>query len=273
VTALLAQLAVALAGLWQPVQPGVWLSEMKMAARGGLSAIRVVAVRLDPARVHFTLDSATRDHGMRAAWTVERMPRDGLLAVNTGQFLGGVPWGWVVHEGVETSAPGKGTLAMSLVVDSAGIPALLTPDELPARRGHVRLAVQSYPALLIGRGELPRELQAPGRGADLDHRDSRLAIGLLADGTVIIALTRFSGLGGRAETLPWGPNVVEMAEFMRSLGCVRAMLLDGGISSQMALREADGRVRRWTNWRSVPLGLVITPSCGADQCRPGRHGQ
>jgi hypothetical protein len=35
-------------------------------------------------------------------------------------------------------------------------------------------------------------------------------------------------------------------------------MLDGGISSQMALRGADGEVRRWTNWRKVPLGLVVS---------------
>jgi exopolysaccharide biosynthesis protein len=168
-----------------------------------------------------------------------------------------VSWGWVVHDGTETSAPGTGTVAMSFVVDSAGIPSLLTPAELTAARDHVRLAFQSYPALLIADGSLPYELQAPGRGVDLDHRDSRLAIGLLADGSVIIALTRFTALGAGGETVPWGPTVVEMADFMRSLGCVRAMMLDGGISSQMSLRYADGTIRHWSNWRKVPLGLVI----------------
>lgn len=48
-----------------------------------------------------------------------------------------------------------------------------------------------------------------------------------------------------------------MAEFMESLGCRRAVLLDGGISSQMALRAPNGSVKRWTNWRAVPLGLVV----------------
>jgi exopolysaccharide biosynthesis protein len=109
----------------------------------------------------------------------------------------------------------------------------------------------------MGDGNLPFELRAPGRGVDLDHRDSRLAIGMLADGSVVIALTRFSALGSGAETLPWGPTVVEMAEFMRALGCRRAMMLDGGISSQMALRLADGTVRTWSNWRKVPLGLLV----------------
>jgi len=92
----------------------------------------------------------------------------------------------------------------------------------------------------------------------LGHRDSRLAIGVLADGSLIVALTRFTGLGKTGETIPWGPTVPEMAAFMRSLGCVRAMLLDGGISSQLVVRDGDGRLTRWPNWRPVPLALVVS---------------
>jgi hypothetical protein len=255
---LVAQLAASLAAPWQPVQPGVWHREMQMSKRGPLSVVRVIAVKVDPARVRFALDTATREYGTRGAWTVERVPADGLLAVNTGQFIGGVPWGWLVYEGVELTPPGTGSLAMSFVVDSDEDPALLTPGELPRARGRVRLAIQSYPALLVGDGALPWELLAPGRGADLYHRDTRLALGTLADGSIVIALTRFTGFGDGAGTLPWGPTVLEMAALMRSLGCERAVMLDGGISSQMALRGADGEVRRWTNWRKVPLGLVVS---------------
>jgi hypothetical protein len=250
-------IALGLASPWRPVGSGVWQREMPMASQGPLSPVRVHAVRLAPSRVSFELDTATKNRGTSPGWAVERVTRDALVAVNTGQFIGGVVWGWVVQNGAEASPPGSGTMAMSFVVDSAGIPSMLTPGEVARARGHVRLAFQSYPALLTGDGELPFELQAPGRGVDLDHRDSRLAIGMLADGSVIIALTRFTGLGTAGETLPWGPTVVEMAEFMRALGCRRAMMLDGGISSQMAVRQADGSVRQWTNWRKVPMGLLV----------------
>jgi hypothetical protein len=81
---------------------------------------------------------------------------------------------------------------------------------------------------------------------------------MLADGQVVIVLTRFAGLGGAAPTLPWGPTVLEMAIYMKSLGCRRAMLLDGGISSQLAVRGPDGSLERWTNWRAVPMGLIVT---------------
>lgn len=127
------------------------------------------------------------------------------------------------------------------------------------RRGHVRLAFQSYPALLVGDGRVPWELEAPGRGVDLDHRDSRLALCMDGTGSVIVVLTRFAGFGGTGETLPWGPTVPEMATYMRSLGCRRSVLLDGGVSGQLAVRNENGSVRRWPNWRSVPLALVATP--------------
>lgn len=250
--------AIALASPWEPVAPGVWQQTIMMAEEGPLSVVRAHMVRIDPSRVHFALDSATRDYGTKGAWTTERLPPDAVLAVNAGQFIGGVPWGWVVHNGNEMSEPGTGTLAMTFAVDSAGFPVLLTPAELTRVRGHVRLAFQSYPMLLTA-GFLPWELQEAGRGVDLDHRDSRLAIGIVADGSIVVVLTRFTALGGGGETVPWGPTVVEMAEFMRSLGCLRAMMLDGGISSQMSLRYADGTVRHWSNWRKVPLGLVVRP--------------
>jgi hypothetical protein len=50
-----------------------------------------------------------------------------------------------------------------------------------------------------------------------------------------------------------------MAALMGALGCHRAMLLDGGISSQLRLRLSDGETRTWRGIRRVPLGLVVLP--------------
>ena len=203
-----------------------------------------------------------RGDGPGNVWSIDSIGDAGVVAFNAGQFNLGGAWGWVVRDGVEQQPPGSGSVAMAFVVDTAGVASLVEPNEIARRRGHVQLAFQSYPALLVGDGELPRELQAEGRGVDLTHRDSRLAICTLSDGTVVVALTRVKGLGSTLETLPWGPTVVEMASYMRSLGCKRAMLLDGGISGQLALRSGDGTLRKWSNWRSVPLGLIVTPSAG-----------
>lgn len=254
-------LAVALvvtAASWQPIRPGVWFREARMASKGPLAPVDVVAVRIDPNRARFLLHAAFEDDAARRGWTIDAIGDGGIVAFNAGQFGAGGSWGWVVRDGVEHQAPGTGSVAMAFVVDSAGVASLVEPSELPARRGHVRLAFQSYPALLVGNGSLPWELQASGRGVDIEHRDSRLAIGTRDDGSVIVALTRFTGLGPGGGTLPWGPTAPEMAAYMKSLGCRRAMLLDGGVSGQLALRSPDGTVRRWPNWRAVPLGLVVT---------------
>lgn len=234
-----------------------------MATSGPLSSVRAIAVRLDPARLRFALDTATRDDGMVGNWSIDRIPATAVVALNTGQFTGGAPWGWVVQDGAESRPPGPGTLVMSFVVDSTRRVSLVTPDELLGVRHSVVTAFQSYPALLVGEGTVPWELEAPGRGVSLTHRDSRLAIGILADGSVVVVLTRFAGLGPAGEILPWGPTVPEMAAFMKSLGCRRAMLLDGGLSSQLALR-GPGKLSRWRNWRPVPLGLLVFPWEGRD---------
>ncbi len=252
-------LAAASSLLWQAVAPGVWQASAPMAGRGPLAPVRATMLKLDPARVRFELRSATRDHGMRGAWTVDSLPPEGLAAFNAGQFTGPEVWGWLVRDGHEEQPVGTGTLGMAFVVDHQGRASLVAAQEIAEHRQRARLAFQSYPAVLVGKGELPWELRAPRRGANLDHRDSRLALGVLADGKLLVVLTRFTGLGPAGEQLPWGPTVGEMAAWMRAQGCRRAMLLDGGVSSQMAVRGRDGVITRWPNLRPVPLAMVILP--------------
>ncbi|MGZ9005710.1 MAG: phosphodiester glycosidase family protein, partial [Burkholderiales bacterium] len=247
-----------IAALWEPIRPGVWQQRAQMAKKGPLAAVSAIAIRVDPAAHSFQLHLARHDYGLRPAWTIDSIPERGVVAVNAGQFTAGFPWGWLVRNGVESQPPGTGTLGMSFVVDARGRVALVMPDEIESIRSAARYAFQSYPALLVD-GKLPWELRGPGRGVDLAHRDSRLAVCTLRTGELVIVLTRFTALGDAGATLPWGPTVPEMAAYMRSLGCRRAMLLDGGISSQVAVRAGDGSVTRWTNWRTVPLGLVILP--------------
>lgn len=259
---LLAGVALAVGALWHAVQPGVWVHEAQMSTEGPLAPVHVVAVRLDPGLLEFSLDTSKGQQDRRG-WTIDQLPPVAVAAFNAGQFHSGRSWGWLVLDGSEVQPPGTGSTSMAFVVGMDGTVSLLDPGDSALARGEVRYAFQSYPALLVANGAMPSQLQASGRGVDLAHRDSRLALGMLPDGGIVVALTRFSALGAAGETLPWGPTVVEMAQFMRSLGCVRAVLLDGGISSQLALRDADGSVRRWTNWRTVPLGMVVTPRASA----------
>jgi exopolysaccharide biosynthesis protein len=255
---LLAAIEMLIAAGWNPISPGLWLREERIASSGPLAAVRAVIVRIDPAVHRFQLDIAQSHYGLEAEWTLDSMPDDAVVAVNAGQFTGGFPWGWVVRDGVEWKPRGVGSLAMSFVVDSSGSVSLLTSAEALSSRVKPVIAFQSYPALLID-GRIPLEIRQRGRGVDIDHHDSRVAICTTHDGDAMIVLTRLAVPGRVGETLPWGPTVPEMARYVRLLGCVRAMLLDGGLSSQMALRMKGGQVRRWTNWRRVPMGIVVTP--------------
>jgi exopolysaccharide biosynthesis protein len=239
---------------WAAVRQGVDRTEFPLASSGVLSLVQITALRLDPAQIRFELSARSRYEGLRGAWTVDSMPDDAIVALNAGQFVEGRPWGWLVDSGVERQAPGSGSLAMAVVFDSSAV-RLLAPAEIAAARGSVRHAIQSYPMLLVD-GVLPEPLRASGRGVDLEHRDSRLAIGTDATGRVVIAITRFRGAGGAGTTLPYGPTVPELAALMQRLGAIRAVGLDGGLSSQLALRENDTRVKQWSNWRMVPLGIV-----------------
>jgi exopolysaccharide biosynthesis protein len=86
---------------------------------------------------------------------------------------------------------------------------------------------------------------------------ARLALGTLADGRVLVALTRFEGLGGVLDVVPFGLTAPEMAALMGALGARRAVLLDGGISGQLLVREG-GATRAWKGLRDVPLGMIVT---------------
>lgn len=249
--------ALATAVRWTPVRPGVERAELRLSGTGEARRLRVVLVRADPRMLRFRLQTATRMEGLLGSWTVDSASAGAVLALNAGQFSGGTPWGWVVRDGVEEQPPGRGPLAMAFVADTAGHVRLVGADEVAGvrARGGIAAAFQSYPALLMD-GRVPAALAAPGRGVDVAHRDSRLALGVLRDGRLLIALTRFDALGGAVDELPVGPTAPEMAALMGALGCRRAVLLDGGISGQLLLRPRTGAPLAWRAWRRVPLGLV-----------------
>jgi hypothetical protein len=242
---------------WRSVRPGLERTEFLFARSGLLARVHVIALRIDPCRIRLSAMERLRDDGLRNAWTIDSIPADAVVALNGGQFKATTPFGWSVTDGVEESPPGTGPLTMAVTVDNGGVVRLLTPDEIPAYRGHVAQALQTYPTLLVD-GALPRQLLPASHDIDLAHRDSRLAIGTTADGMVIVALTRFGGGTGVGSTLPYGPTIPELATLMRRLGTTRAVGLDGGLSSQLAVREANGRLTKWTNWRKVPVGIVGT---------------
>jgi len=243
---------------WYSGAPGMERGAVEIAATGDGFRTRVVLVRMDPSRFRFRHDARLRNGG--PGWSIDRVPASAVVALNAGQFSGIAPWGWLVMDGEEVRPPGRGPLSMAITWDAGGRMRWLAPDDIPAARaaGDVVEALQSYPTLIDTRGEIPIQLREDGRGVDVHHRDGRLALGELDDGRLLIAITRFYGIGPLSPSIPLGPTLVEMATFMKAQGCRRAVSLDGGISAQLMVRE-EGQTRTWRGWRKVPLGLIAEP--------------
>jgi hypothetical protein len=260
---------VARAVEWHSVDEGVEVGELRLSGSGEAWRVRVILVRVDPTLVRFQLDSGFENGLQRAAWTIDRAPAAALVAFNAGQFSGSLPWGWVVLRGREFLPPGHGPLSTAVSIDTAGVLRWSPPDSIPSlrRARGVAAAFQSYPTLLEGDGDVPLALRPDSHiaGVSLDHGDSRLAIGTLRDGRVLVALTRFDGLDGFLDAIPLGLTTPQTAALMGALGCGRAVMLDGGISSQLLVRGSAGGVQRWPGIRHVPLGLVALPRKGREK--------
>lgn len=243
---------------WRAVAGGLDWTEVRLAGSGEAWRVRLIVARFDPRRVRLSLDTAFTRGRERPAWSLARADSTVLLAVNAGQFPLTLPWGWVVIEGREFLPPGYGPLSTALVVDTSGVATWISGDSLARGRPTrgIASAFQSYPTLLAGDGVVPVALRADGGGIDVSHRDARLAIGQTRDGLLLIALTRFDGVGGMLDYVPFGLTTPEMAAVMGALGARDAVLLDGGISGQMLIRDSGG-ARRWEGLRRVPLGLVV----------------
>ena len=171
-----------------------------------------------------------------------------------------MPWGWVVLDGRRFLSPSIAPLVSTFTVTDDGA-VRLTHATIPDS-AHVRWAFQSYPTLLAA-GEVPRPLRVAGCGIDVAHRDARLALGLDSQGRMLLAMTRFDALRGALDRVPFGLTTPEMSAVMGAMGAMDAVLLDGGISAQLVVRDATGIGHRWPGMRKVPLALVAYVRGGA----------
>jgi len=236
---------------WRDGAAGTAWGELQLAGVGEAWRTRLIVVRIDPRRVRFTLDTAFADGN--AAWSLDRAGAGAVVALNAGQFLRSMPWGWVMLDGAQFLKPSVAPLVSTLTVTTSGRVRLVHAT-VPDSAG-VLWAFQSYPTLLNA-GTVPEPLRAPGCGVDVAHRDARLALGLDGDGRLLIAMTRFDAIGGVFDRVPFGLTTPEMAAVMGALGATDAVLLDGGISAQLMVRDAQGTAHQWPGVRQVPLGLV-----------------
>ena len=89
-----------------------------------------------------------------------------------------------------------------------------------------------------------------GSGVGYDNRDPRTAVGYTADNHVIMIVA-----DGR-QAASQGVGLPELAQIMIDLGCVEAMNLDGGGSTQMAV--GNQLVNTPSESRAVPTILTVT---------------
>jgi hypothetical protein len=243
---------------WRRLANGLEWATLRLSCGGPTCRARFVVARLDPTVMKLSLRmDLTRDE-MRPAWSIDRAPAEALLAVNAGQFGNTMPWGWVALDGRQVLRPGYGPLSSAVAFDAAGSVRWFHGDSLLEASG-VTAGFQSYPTLLAGDGLVPPALRS-GEGVNLTHRDTRLAIGETRDGRILIAMTRFDAVGELSQGFPLGPTTPEMAALMGALGASDAVMLDGGISAQLLLRDRSrGKTMRWPGLRKVPLALIATP--------------
>ncbi len=89
-----------------------------------------------------------------------------------------------------------------------------------------------------------------GSGVGYDNRDPRTAVGYTADNKVIMIVADGRQVNSEGVGLP------ELAQIMINLGCVEAINLDGGGSSQMAVKNQY--VSNPSELRAVPTILTVT---------------
>ena len=138
----------------------------------------------------------------------------------------------------QTEDPTKVTESGALAIDRKGKPTLLFRNNSSWKlKKRYKDIMSSGPALVID-GSIP----SFNNNSFHNNRHPRTAIGQKEDGTWILVLV--DGRNQRAE----GMKITELADFMKELGCINALNLDGGGSSTM-----------WIGGKTVN-GIVNHPS-------------
>lgn len=169
-------------------------------------------------------------------------------AINAGGYdmSNGRPGGAFIMSGTQINAP-TGT---TFWIDKSGNAHITSAQECNAAfaEGNVREAVAGF-------GDIFENGHARS-GLDDITRASRTAIGIKADGTVVMLM-----VDGRQAPYSVGMTMAEVAAAMETLGCVQAVNLDGGGSSTFATqREGEPE-----NSTSAGLTLRCRPSDGYER--------
>ncbi len=170
------------------------------------------------------------------------IPNYNVVAGVNGDFFNmstGKPSGALVMEGVPYH-PANGRCFFAVLKD--GTPVIGTGADWAAIADNVQEAVGGS-EVIVRDGEICTAKSANYK----NNRASRTAVGITADGQVVIMV-----LDGRQEPFSAGGSLEEVAQIMLDAGCVTALNLDGGGSSTF-VSKAEG---------SDDLSVVNRPSDG-----------
>lgn len=222
---------------WRPLEKGLSYQKIEIKKRSSRIPYAVHAFKIDPKRFDFRIVTATPEKYA----TVRRMVETSgaVMGVNANFFdPEGKPLGLLIDQG-RLLNPKKNISWWGIFYVDKKIPHIIHSSQwLPHRS--VSTAVQAGPRLVVN-GKIPR----------LKNESSqKTAVGITKSGEVILATTLFP------------LDITELARLMGKaeakggLGCVNALNLDGGSSSQMYAKVGSFELRL-PSYIGVPVGLGV----------------
>jgi uncharacterized protein YigE (DUF2233 family) len=200
---------------WSMTEAGIEYRKVTVAPASGESSGTLHFFRIDPKRWKLRLITARQFH--RDTATVKFLAQEGRarLAINGGFFSADFkPLGLRISDSIQSN-PLRSVSWWGVFAIVLGKPQLFSmKDYAPAKPPE--FAIQAGPRLLVN-SSIVSTLK--------EGLDQRSGIGMTAEGLIVIAVTERAWI-----------SLTEFAQWMRSSeggGCVNALNLDGGHSSQL----------------------------------------
>jgi len=218
---------------WQRLDPGLEFARLAFTRKSSGAKVVVAALSVDPSSYRFAMIGAPDTLGSTRGFVHEMSARKSpVAAVNASFYLDESfePIGLIVEQG-KTINPWKPKAGSGVFWVGGGRARVEWARDFNNSWKGAELALQAGPLIVEPGGK-------PGIYNDSEKHRHRTALGLDADGGVVVVCTVRRGAAG--EDLS-GLDLYELMEVMMlapkqgGLGLTAAMNLDGGVSSAMSI--------------------------------------
>lgn len=207
---------------WASLTPGLDWARLRVETPETERSVNILAIRLDPSRIGLrVLDAHAHE---RTVWSAATATREtGALAAINGSFFdeSGKPMGLLVDAGVQLNPLRKVDWGVFYV---AGGKARVVHTRDWKKPEGLRFAIQAGPRLVVAGRVTTVKPSFARRSALCIHADGRVSLVATESG---VMLSEFAEILRRPPTED-------------GLGCVDALNLDGGSSTQLHVAAADG---------------------------------